>query len=74
MRAVLGEAIATLRARVGENIDLEVRDFLAVHGKGGAALPALWRAALRDHGQPGADELLPPLPAGLAGPLKRHHQ
>ena len=39
MRSVVGEAIATLRARVGENIDLEVRDFLAVHGKPGAPCP-----------------------------------
>ena len=39
MRAVLGEAIETLRNRVGEAIDVEVRDFLAVHGKAGQACP-----------------------------------
>ena len=39
MRSVLSEAIATLRERVGENIDVEVRDFLAVHGKAGQPCP-----------------------------------
>ncbi len=39
MRSVLSEAIATLRERVGEDIHLEVRDFLAVHGKGGQPCP-----------------------------------
>jgi len=39
MRSVLGEAIETLRARVGESIDVEVRDFLAVHGKAGQPCP-----------------------------------
>jgi formamidopyrimidine-DNA glycosylase len=39
MRAVLTEATATLRTRVGEAIDVEVRDFLAVHGKAGQACP-----------------------------------
>jgi formamidopyrimidine-DNA glycosylase len=33
MRAVLSKAVETLRDRVGDNIDVEVRDFLAVHGK-----------------------------------------
>ena len=32
-RSVLAEAIETLRGRVGEEIHVEVRDFLAVHGK-----------------------------------------
>ena len=40
MRAVLTEAIETLRARVGDAIDVEVRDFLAVHGKSGQPCPA----------------------------------
>jgi formamidopyrimidine-DNA glycosylase len=35
MRDVLGEAIAALRARIGEDIHIEIRDFLAVHNKGG---------------------------------------
>jgi formamidopyrimidine-DNA glycosylase len=33
MQAVLAEAIETIRARVGDAIDVELRDFLAVHGK-----------------------------------------
>jgi len=39
MRAVLAEAIDTLRTRVGDAIDVEVRDFLAVHGKAGQPCP-----------------------------------
>jgi formamidopyrimidine-DNA glycosylase len=39
LQAVLAEAIETLRARVGDAIDVEVRDFLAVHGKGGQPCP-----------------------------------
>ena len=39
MRAVLAEAIDTLRIRVGDAIDVEVRDFLAVHGKTGQPCP-----------------------------------
>jgi formamidopyrimidine-DNA glycosylase len=39
MRSVLSEAIATLRERVGGAIDVEVRDFLAVHGKAGQPCP-----------------------------------
>jgi formamidopyrimidine-DNA glycosylase len=39
MRSVLAEAVETLRVRVGEDIDTEVRDFLAVHGKAGQACP-----------------------------------
>lgn len=39
MQAVLVEATATLAERVGEQIDVEVRDFLAVHGKGGEPCP-----------------------------------
>ena len=36
---VLHHAIAVLRERIGENIHLKVRDFLAVHGKGGSPCP-----------------------------------
>jgi len=39
MRSVLAQAMATLRERVGEAIDVEVRDFLAVHGKAGQPCP-----------------------------------
>jgi len=39
MRATLAEAIETLRERVGAAIDVEVRDFLAVHGKAGEPCP-----------------------------------
>jgi formamidopyrimidine-DNA glycosylase len=39
MRETLAEAIATLRQRLGETIDVEVRDFLAVHGKPGQPCP-----------------------------------
>ncbi|MBN1979826.1 MAG: DNA-formamidopyrimidine glycosylase [Anaerolineae bacterium] len=39
-QSVLREAIATLRERVGTEIHREVRDFLAVHGKGGQPCPA----------------------------------
>jgi formamidopyrimidine-DNA glycosylase len=35
MRDVMAEAIETLRMRIGERIDVEVRDFMAVHGKPG---------------------------------------
>jgi formamidopyrimidine-DNA glycosylase len=33
MRVALERAVATLRGRVGDNIDVEIRDFLAIHGK-----------------------------------------
>jgi formamidopyrimidine-DNA glycosylase len=39
MRAVLQKAIETLRERVGDAIDVEVRDFLAVHGRAGQPCP-----------------------------------
>jgi formamidopyrimidine-DNA glycosylase len=39
MRSVLAEAIETLRDRVGEAVDVEVRDFLAVHGRAGEPCP-----------------------------------
>jgi formamidopyrimidine-DNA glycosylase len=39
MQSVLREAIATLRERVGTQIHREVRDFLAIHGKGGQPCP-----------------------------------
>ena len=39
MRTVLAEAIATLRLRVGDAIDVEVRDFLMVHNRAGQPCP-----------------------------------
>jgi formamidopyrimidine-DNA glycosylase len=39
MRTVLSEAIDLLRKRMGAAIDVEVRDFLAVHGKAGQPCP-----------------------------------
>jgi len=39
MRTVLTEAIETLRQRVGSDIHVEIRDFLAAHGKGGQPCP-----------------------------------
>ena len=39
MRTVLTEAVATIRAQIGEAIDMELRDFLAVHGKAGEPCP-----------------------------------
>jgi formamidopyrimidine-DNA glycosylase len=38
-RSVLGAAVATLRERVPPTFETEVRDFLAVHGKGGQPCP-----------------------------------
>lgn len=39
MRVVLRRAIDTLRERVGDRIDVEVRDFLAIHGKEAGECP-----------------------------------
>jgi formamidopyrimidine-DNA glycosylase len=39
MRAVLAAAIEMLHAQVGDAIDVEVRDFLSVHGKAGQPCP-----------------------------------
>ena len=39
MREVLSQAIETLRARVGSRTDLELRDFMMVHGKAGQPCP-----------------------------------
>ncbi len=43
MRRVLGDAIVTLRGRVGSAIEVEVRDFLQVHGRGGSPCPRCGR-------------------------------
>lgn len=39
IQAVLSEAIITLSERMGDEIDVKVRDFLQVHGKGGSPCP-----------------------------------
>ncbi|HUS69237.1 MAG TPA: DNA-formamidopyrimidine glycosylase family protein [Anaerolineae bacterium] len=39
MRSVLFQAITVLRERVGDDIDVKIRDFLSVHGKGGSPCP-----------------------------------
>jgi len=39
IRSVLREALEILRARVGADIHLEIRDFLQVHGRGGQPCP-----------------------------------
>jgi len=39
MRETLSAAITILRERVGDDIHVEIRDFLAVHGKGGEPCP-----------------------------------
>jgi formamidopyrimidine-DNA glycosylase len=39
MRSVLSEAIDVLRQRVGDQIDVEIRDFMGVHGKHGQPCP-----------------------------------
>lgn len=39
IREVLSEAIVVLRKRMGDDIDLKLRDFLEVHGKGGTPCP-----------------------------------
>ena len=44
MRDVMIEAIQTLRTRIGERIDVEVRDFMAVHGKPGQPCPRCGKA------------------------------
>lgn len=43
MRQVLGESIAILRERMGERIDIKVRDFLRVHNKKGEPCPRCGR-------------------------------
>jgi formamidopyrimidine-DNA glycosylase len=39
MHEVLEEAVEVLRQRVGEDIHVEIRDFLQVHGRGGQLCP-----------------------------------
>ncbi|MDI7274991.1 MAG: DNA-formamidopyrimidine glycosylase family protein [Anaerolineae bacterium] len=49
VRAVLAEAIEVLRERVGERIDVEVRDHLQVHGRGGQPCPRCGRTISELH-------------------------
>lgn len=49
MRSVLEEAVATLRERVGERIDVEVRDLMQVHGRGGEPCPRCGQAISELH-------------------------
>ena len=67
MRTVLAEAIEILSVRVGEEIDKEVRDFLAVHGKPGQPCPAL--RGIDQRGETGrlSHPLLPYVSAGADG-------
>jgi formamidopyrimidine-DNA glycosylase len=39
MRDVLAEATATIRQRTGNQTDVEIRDFLSVHGRAGETCP-----------------------------------
>ena len=39
VKEVLNNALEILRKRVGDNIDIEIRDFMKVHGKGGQTCP-----------------------------------
>jgi formamidopyrimidine-DNA glycosylase len=39
VNAVLADAISTLRQRVPDTLDVEIRDFLAVHGQPGQPCP-----------------------------------
>jgi formamidopyrimidine-DNA glycosylase len=39
MTKVLTESIAKIKARVGENINIEIRDFMKIHGRGGQTCP-----------------------------------
>jgi formamidopyrimidine-DNA glycosylase len=39
MHAVLREAVEVLRQRIGQDIHVEVRDFLRIHGRGGQPCP-----------------------------------
>ena len=64
MWLVLAEAIETLRGRVGDAIDVEVRDFLAVHGKPGQPCPRCGSAISEVSRERREDALLPDVPAG----------
>ena len=63
MRATIADAIEVLRERVPPTFETQVRDFLAVHMKGGQAVPALRDADHRGQGRRVRDVVLPRLPA-----------
>jgi formamidopyrimidine-DNA glycosylase len=39
MRGVLSQSLDTVRDRMGDDIDVKIRDFLRVHGQGGSSCP-----------------------------------
>jgi formamidopyrimidine-DNA glycosylase len=49
MRRTLSDAIDLLRTRVGNQIEVEVRDYLAVHGRGGQPCPRCGQAISELH-------------------------
>ncbi len=62
-RTTLSRAIEVLRIRVPPTFETQVRDFLAVHGKGGTTLPAMRDADQRGETGRVRDLVLPRLPA-----------
>ena len=66
MHDVLTKAITTLRGRVEEVLADEVRDFLQIHGKAGQPCPRCGHLISEVKNAQRADELLPPLSAGIA--------
>ena len=63
MGATLTEAIGILRQRVPDTLDVEIRDFLAVHGKPGQPCPRCG-AAISEVSASGA----PPISVAPASP------
>ena len=62
-RTTLARAIDVLEERVPPTFEKQVRDFLAVHLRGGEACPALRHAPERDQLAERGDDLVPRLPA-----------
>ena len=71
-RSVPRWAIDELRRRVPPRFEVEVRDFLRVHRKGGTPVPALRHHHQRDLTRRVRDELVPDLPALGLAPGARH--
>ena len=69
-RSTLASAVEVLRARVPPTFETQVRDFLAVHDKGGHSVSALRDADHRGQARRVRDLVLPGLPAltRLTGP------
>ena len=70
-RATLADAIEVLRERVPPTFEKQVRDFLAVHDKGGQAVSALRDPDHRGQGRRLHHVVLPGLPALSAGSESR---